>query len=179
MRTKPIATAILTFTAFAAMAQNASFKIVSSSQKTLTESALKAAGAKSAGSVNGKSVSINGSGWLVVRTGPASDMMSYRIKGVRNPNLTVKHGGTMRILFVNTDDDMFHNIRFTAKRPPFETKINTASTVGSADLPHKTEKSYSAQQLVVKAPAAPGTYTYICTIPGHAVGGMYGVLTVK
>lgn len=30
-----------------------------------------------------------------------------------------------------------------------------------------------------KAPAAPGTYTYLCTFPGHYNGGMKGVLTVK
>jgi predicted ribosomally synthesized peptide with SipW-like signal peptide len=31
----------------------------------------------------------------------------------------------------------------------------------------------------VSADLAPGTYTYLCTIPGHAEAGMEGVLTVR
>lgn len=30
-----------------------------------------------------------------------------------------------------------------------------------------------------KAPAKPGTYTYICSFPGHVSGGMKGTLTVR
>ena len=30
-----------------------------------------------------------------------------------------------------------------------------------------------------KAPTKPGTYTYICSFPGHASGGMRGTLTVR
>jgi plastocyanin len=29
------------------------------------------------------------------------------------------------------------------------------------------------------APAKPGSYTYLCTFPGHFVAGMKGVLVVK
>jgi azurin len=30
-----------------------------------------------------------------------------------------------------------------------------------------------------KAPAKPGSYTFLCTFPGHFVSGMKGVLVVK
>ena len=30
-----------------------------------------------------------------------------------------------------------------------------------------------------KAPTKPGTYTYICSFPGHVSGGMKGTLTVR
>lgn len=30
-----------------------------------------------------------------------------------------------------------------------------------------------------KAPTKPGTYTYICSFPGHVSGGMRGILTVR
>jgi len=31
----------------------------------------------------------------------------------------------------------------------------------------------------VTANLAPGTYTFLCTVPGHAQAGMEGTLTVK
>lgn len=31
----------------------------------------------------------------------------------------------------------------------------------------------------VKAPEKPGTYQYVCTVPGHKEGGMVGTLTVQ
>src|SRR6476660_7688507 len=49
---------------------------------------------------------------LVINTGPEDDMLSYRILGVRNPTLIVPSGATLRILFVNSDEDMSHDVRF-------------------------------------------------------------------
>ena len=34
-------------------------------------------------------------------------------------------------------------------------------------------------EVTFKAPAQPGTYTYVCTFPGHFAGGMQGQLIVK
>jgi len=34
-------------------------------------------------------------------------------------------------------------------------------------------------EVVFKAPAKPGAYTYLCSFPGHFMGGMKGTLTVK
>ena len=41
-----------------------------------------------------------------------ADMLSYRVSGKRNPTLNFRKASTLKILFVNTDDDMFHDIRF-------------------------------------------------------------------
>src|SRR4051812_12143449 len=49
---------------------------------------------------------------LIAVTGPEDDMFSYRIQGIKNPNLVFPAGATIRVLFVNTDEDMTHDIRF-------------------------------------------------------------------
>jgi uncharacterized cupredoxin-like copper-binding protein len=48
--------------------------------------------------------------------------------------------------------------------------INSAST--------GTVAGGASDTLTFTAPAA-GTYTYVCTVPGHAAGGMVGTLTVQ
>lgn len=113
---------------------------------------------------------------LVIRSGPASDMLSYRIDGLRNPTLVVPAGATLRALFVNTDDDMTHNLRFAAQSPPFK---GTVRSVGTPDLPHKSKAVYRADDLTLRVPVRAGTYAYFCTVPGHAPGGMYGTLIVR
>lgn len=112
---------------------------------------------------------------LVVRSGPADDMLSYRIEGLRNPMLIVPAGATLKALFINMDDDMAHNLRFSVQKPPFRSMVKS---VGSANLPHKSGAVYHAEDLTMRVPTA-GTYTYLCTIPGHAPGGMYGTLIVR
>jgi rusticyanin len=114
---------------------------------------------------------------LVVHSGPANDMLSYRIAGLRNPTLIVRAGATLKALFINTDDDMTHNLRFTVQRPPF--KAAAVKAVGTANLSHKSKTAYHAEDLTLRVPAHAGTYTYLCTVPGHAPGGMYGMLIVR
>ena len=42
-----------------------------------------------------------------------------------------------------------------------------------------TSETLAEGKTSVSAELAPGTYTYLCTIPGHAEAGMEGVLTVR
>ncbi len=42
-----------------------------------------------------------------------------------------------------------------------------------------TSATIAESKTSVSADLAPGTYTYLCTIPGHAEGGMEGTLVVK
>ena len=112
---------------------------------------------------------------LVIRSGPANDMLSYRIGGLRNPALVVPAGATLKMLFVNMDDDMTHNLRLTVQNMPFK---GTLKSAGTADLPHKSRAGAHAEVLILRLPIA-GTYTYLCTVPGHAPGGMFGTLIVR
>jgi hypothetical protein len=115
---------------------------------------------------------------LVVTTGPEDDMLSYRVQGVRNPNLVVPSGATLKILFVNTDYDMRHDIRFGHVMGEFALAPEITETAGSAKLTARSEDDIlQAEEIVIKA-GADGGYKYFCSVRGHAKGGMWGNIFV-
>ena len=116
---------------------------------------------------------------LVATTGPEDDMLSYRIQGVRNPTLMIPSGATITVLFVNTDGDMKHDIRFGHVAGDFTITPEVAETVGSTPLAHKTEEdgAMQAEEVVLKADTD-GAYKYFCSVRGHAKGGMWGNILV-
>ena len=115
---------------------------------------------------------------LVVATGPEDDMLSYRIQGVRNPNLIVPSGAVLKVLFVNSDEDMKHDVRFGHVTKDFEIAPDIAETVGSERLEHTNEDgAMQAEEFVIK-PTGEGAYKYFCSVRGHAKGGMWGNIFV-
>lgn len=143
----------LSVAAAAAADKTATHGLVSPDKKTVT--------------FNGKTVRI------VARSGSANDMLSYRIDGLRNPTLAVPAGATVKVLYINTDDDMTHNLRFGLQHS------GSAPSVGTPNLAHKTETAFHSADVTLRVPARPGTYYYFCTIPGHAPGGMFGTLIAR
>ena len=115
---------------------------------------------------------------LVVVTGPEDDMLSYRIQGMRNPTLVVPAGVTMRILFVNVDHDMRHDVRFGHMKLPFDIAPPITETAGSEKLTARAEDgTLQAEEIVMKANEN-GLYVYFCSVRGHAKGGMWGNIAV-
>ena len=114
---------------------------------------------------------------LVARSGPEDDMLSFRIQGARNPTLAIPSGATLKILFVNTDDDMTHDFLVGAAKAPFPEHPDTAQTVGSDRLDHAKNETFSAQQVTIGAPQD-GVYSYFCSVSGHAQKGMWGTIAV-
>ncbi len=176
-----LACAVLSLSA--AWAQSTAFRIKAGRPTLMTAKALAATDKRASGATIGadrKSVMVKGkSARLVVRTGPKSDMMSYRIMGLRNPTITVPSGAKLTILFVNVDDDMLHDLRITASQPPFASKIGKTVSSGSSALPPMKGENFSGQELTIMAPSNSGAYSYLCTTPGHAAAGMFGKLIVK
>ncbi|HEX8251157.1 MAG TPA: sulfocyanin-like copper-binding protein [Pyrinomonadaceae bacterium] len=156
------------------------FTLVSSEKKTIKEADL--AGLEKTGTV-GKIDKTNLTFTekeirLVVLTGPEDDMLSYRIQGLRNPNLIIPIGATLRILFVNVDIDMRHDIRFGHVEQPFPIAPDIAETAGTAKLEKRSEEGVlQAEEVVIKA-GTKGQYVYICSVRGHAKGGMWGNIAV-
>ncbi|MFN2502280.1 MAG: hypothetical protein ABR530_09735 [Pyrinomonadaceae bacterium] len=115
---------------------------------------------------------------LIVLTGPEDDMLSFRIQGMRNPNLVVPAGATMRILFVNVDVDMRHDVRFGHVVGEFPIQPDIAETAGSSKLAAKGDDGVlQAEEMVIKA-SGNGAFKYFCSVRGHAKGGMWGNILV-
>src|SRR4029079_5552116 len=97
---------------------------------------------------------------LVVTTGPEDDMLSYRIQGVRNPTIVVPAGATLKILFVNVDEDMRHDIRFGHVMGDFPIAPAVTETVGTEQLaPASEDETLQAEEIVLKA-GENGVYKY-------------------
>ena len=61
-------------------------------------------------------------------------MLLYRIQGTRNPTLVVLPGATLKVLFVNTDGDMKHDLRFGHVVGEFTLAPETTDTFGAEKL---------------------------------------------
>lgn len=115
---------------------------------------------------------------LVVLTGPEDDMLSFRIQGMRNPTLVVPSGATLKILFVNIDGDMKHDIRFGHVVGEFVVGPDIKETAGADKLSPKSEDGMmQAEDFVIRA-NEDGAYKYFCSVGGHANGGMWGNIAV-
>ena len=176
------ASALLCFLPVLAFA--APFTFIRSASRTLTPAALAAAEKiPTAGTVSpdGKTLTFTQKTVrLVAVTGPENDMLSYRMDGLRNPTLVVPKGAVLTVLFVNTDDDMAHNIRFGPPLTAYPT-VMEAYVKASAGTPELAPRSslLHADELILRVPDAPGVYAYLCTVRGHAQGGMAGKLVVQ
>lgn len=162
----------------------APFQLVNGTMKTLAPAALSAQKTETQGRVSSDKKTLTfgqNTIRLIVQTGPENDMLSYRIAGLRNPTLVMPKGALLHVLFVNTDDDMLHDLRFGAARKNFPNRADALriATVGTSPLPHKSEAVIHGEEMTVRIPSMPGVYAYFCTVRGHAQGGMVGKVIVK
>jgi hypothetical protein len=156
------------------------FTLLSSEKKTLKYSDLaKFKAGQTQGTKEGSNLTFTQAEVrLVVTTGPADDMLSYRVQGMRNPTLVVPAGANLKILFVNNDSDMLHDLRFGNLKAPFELTPDVSATAGSSPVtPQAEDETLSGEELVIKA-GETGQFTYFCSVRGHAKGGMWGNIAV-
>ena len=89
-----------------------------------------------------------------------------------NPTITANVGD--RIMFdVVNDGKSFHAFGVTADEEGFE-GIFPGSEIAAATNPLKAGESGTSEFI----PTEPGTYYYICTVPGHRMQGMVGEIVV-
>jgi rusticyanin len=107
---------------------------------------------------------------------------TFRIAGMTNPAIVVPTGSQVSIEIINADPGTAHGLVITAGQDTTWMPMMTArpAFTGSAlwFLGNPTSAGMHAGTLTFTA-ATPGTYQYLCPVPGHARDGMAGAFTVR
>ncbi len=120
---------------------------------------------------------------LAVLASPSMPAESFRIAGMTNPAISVPAGAHVTIELVNADADMAHGLVIMpagAARSAVPMMSAAPSFSGAAlwFLGKPTAAGMHAGTISFTA-TAPGSYQYLCPVPGHAREGMAGTLTVR
>jgi rusticyanin len=107
---------------------------------------------------------------------------TFRIAGLTNPKVVVPAGARVTIQVINADPDTAHGLVITASHDlsswmPMMTARPAFTGSALWFLGDPTTAGMHAGALTFTA-ATPGTYHYLCPVPGHAQKGMAGTFTV-
>jgi rusticyanin len=108
---------------------------------------------------------------------------TFGIAGMVDPAIVVKAGAHVSIELINSDPDTAHGLVITASQARFSRMpMMTAGPAfpGSAVwfLGHPTSAGMHAATRTFTA-STPGTYRYLCPVPGQAQEGMTGMFIVR
>jgi rusticyanin len=120
---------------------------------------------------------------LAVLASPSMPAESFRVAGMTDPAVSVPAGAHVSIQLINTDTDMAHGLVITAAGAarswmPMMTSAPAFSGSALWFLGKPTTAGMHAGTLAFTV-AAPGSYQYLCPVPGHAQQGMAGTFTVR
>lgn len=122
---------------------------------------------------------------LTLVAGPdESNTDIFQTAGLSNPEIVVPPGARVTLRLVNADTDAAHGLVITAAGAAQSSWMPmmsaTAAFPGAATWALGAAGSSGAPVRDTSFTAAtPGTYTYLCPVPGHAQQGMYGAFTVR
>ena len=108
---------------------------------------------------------------------------TFRIAGLVNPAIIVPAGAQVSVQVINADPDTAHGLVITASQDrssPMPMVTSRPAFPGSAlwFLGNPTSAGMHTATLAFTA-TTPGTYRYLCPVPGHAQEGMTGTFTVS
>ena len=108
---------------------------------------------------------------------------TFRIAGLTDPAIIVPAGAQVSIEVINADPDTAHGLVITASgatssRMPMLTARPAFTGSAVWFLGNPTSAGMHAATLSFTA-STPGTYRYLCPVPGHAQEGMTGTFTVS
>ena len=92
------------------------------------------------------------------------------------PTLRLRVGDTVQIRLINAGN-IPHSFVITdeARENPLASPIFSGAAIGSASNPLGPEE----EGVITFTPDRPGTFYYMCTVPGHFTRGMYGEIIVS
>jgi rusticyanin len=107
---------------------------------------------------------------------------TFRIAGMVNPKITVPAGAQVSIQIINADPDTAHGLVIASgpdRTSWMPMMTSRPAFTGSAlwFLGNPTAAGMHTATLTFTA-STPGTYHYLCPVPGHAQKGMTGLFTV-
>lgn len=119
---------------------------------------------------------------LTVVASPTMPAESFRIAGLTDPTVVVPTGARVTIELINADGDMAHGLVVTAAGAAATWMPMAAAPPafpGAAVwfLGDATPAGMHVADITFTA-SAPGSYRYLCPVPGHAQEGMIGTFTV-
>jgi len=108
---------------------------------------------------------------------------TFRIAGMVNPTVTVPAGAKVSIQVINADPDTAHGLVISASSGrsswmPMMTDRPAFPSSALWFLGNPTAAGMHTGTLTFTA-ATPGTYHYLCPVPGHAQKGMTGAFAVS
>jgi uncharacterized cupredoxin-like copper-binding protein len=120
---------------------------------------------------------------LTVLASPVTSDMKFRIAGMTDPTITVPSGAKVTIEVINADNDTAHGLVITNKLThPGNDPMHSGAYPVFGDsavwiLGYLTAAGMHAGTMSFTA-TTPGTYSYLCPMPGHAQMGMLGTFRV-
>ena len=118
----------------------------------------------------------------VLASPPGGPDETFRIAGMTNLAIAVPAGARVSIDVINADPDTAHGLVITASTAATWMPMMTQrpAFTGSAlwFLGNPTSAGMHAGPLTFTA-TTPGSYRYLCPVPGHAQKGMTGAFTVR
>lgn len=124
----------------------------------------------------------------VIAVQPDDPDTTFEIAGLVNPTVRVRRGALVDVELVNMDygKDMPHGLVITRVPPPYGAMPMPMMAGGLGGIPPLPARSsqdlqaarYAAGRMIFRA-TTPGTYYYLCQVPGHARDGMAGKLIVE
>lgn len=125
---------------------------------------------------------------VMVAVEPGSPAQTFEIHKLVDPEITVPAGAKIVLTVLNMDfgPGKIYGVLIEKAKPPYKTVVPVPMQGQIAEIPltmPRTAKSlkkskYFTGTTTFKAPQNPGTYYYLCQMPGHAKAGMYGKFVV-
>lgn len=124
-------------------------------------------------------ISISGSTvHLSVLSGPGSRLV-FLVGGLTNPTIGVDRGANITVHFLNIGT-LPHSWALLTQGPPYDAEPPTEVAFPGAETPDSMMGTPSGGNATISFTASTaGTYWYLCHVPGHASGEMYGKFVVQ